>query len=345
MLKKIILQVFSICFLGTFLQAQQLPLLSEYLYNGFLLNPALMGWEGTTAASVGYRHQWTDMKNAPRTANISFRHLEDGKNMGFGGYFVHDKTGPTSFTGLTLNYSYHIPLKGENGRDWYRNRICLGMSLSGLGYRLRGADLRYVDPNDPLIIQNNESAFLPDAGAGIMYFNDMYYFGISVPQMISMRVKFQDDLALSTIRRVAHFYINGGVRIKLYDYYNYRKKNRSFIVPSFWLKYAASSPFNINFNVNYYYNGIFSAGVGYGSEGSFTGNFQINFQKNYNLGYAFSYATSIYSPQLGSNHEIVFTYVFQSVGKGWFDKKLEGKLIKGDIIKKRVKKVYEEEKW
>jgi hypothetical protein len=116
-------------------------------------------------------------------------------------------------------------------------------------------------------------------------------------------------------------------------------------VPSFWLKYAPSSPFNINFNVNYYYNGIFSAGLGYGSEGSFTGNFQINFQKNYNLGYAFSYATSIYSPQLGSNHEIVFTYVFQSVGKGWFDKKLEGNLIKGDIIKKRVKKVNEEEKW
>jgi len=47
------------------LNAQQLPLFSEYLHNAFTLNPALMGWENITAAGLSYRQQWTGMNNAP----------------------------------------------------------------------------------------------------------------------------------------------------------------------------------------------------------------------------------------------------------------------------------------
>ncbi len=316
----------SICCFLSFVQlsAQQLPMLSEYTYNGFQLNPGMMGWEGITALSLGYRHQWTGMPNAPRTANLAFRHFDEDNNMGYGGYFVHDKTGPTAFTGVTLNYAYHIPFKSEKNGEWKRNRISLGLSLSALSYRLKGADLRYQDLDDPLIVSNNESQFMPDAGAGIYYYNDLYFVGFSVPQMISMKVKFNDDLALSTIRRVAHFYVNGGAKFKIQNLSTKKSEHKHYIQPTFWIKYAPVSPLNINVNVHYLYDDLLSAGVGFSSDGTFIADFSIYFLKNYRLGYAFSSAVNKLSPQLGTNHEIMFAYIFQSNGKGWFVPKVEG---------------------
>ncbi len=304
-------------------KAQQLPLLSEYNYNGFLLNPGMMGWEATTAISAGYRHQWTDMPNAPRTGNLAFSHFAEDLNMGYGGYFVHDKTGPTSFTGVTLNYAYHIPFKSELEGEWKRNRLAIGLSLSGLSYRLRGSDLRYLDADDPLIISNNESQFMPDAGAGIFYYNDLYYVGFSTPQMISMRVKFNDDLALSTIRRIAHFYVQGGAKFRIQDYTK-KSEHRHYIMPSFWFKYAPASPLNFTASAHYLYDDLLRAGLGMSTDGTMIGDFSIYFMKNYRIGYAFSFTLNRLSPQLGTNHEILFAYIFQSSGKGWFVPKVDG---------------------
>lgn len=301
------------------LSAQQLPLFSEYNNNGFVINPAMMGWEGMTALSASYRHQWTGMPQAPRTATLSFRHMAEDLNMAYGGYFVHDQTGPTSFTGMNFLYAYHLKFKSEEDGTYDRNRLSIGLSLSGLGYRLRGADLRYIDPDDELIIQNNEAQFFPDAGMGVFYYNDLYYVGFSVPQMISMRVRFNDDLALSTIRRVAHFYLNAGAKIEVkMDDYNPDRKHRHYLLPSFWIKYAPSSPLNINMNLRYIYDDIFSASLGYSTDGSVISDFSVYFMERYRLGYAFSMAVNGLAPQLGSNHEIMFTYVFKSKGKGWF---------------------------
>lgn len=301
------------------LNAQQLPLFSEYSNNGFVINPAMMGWEGITALSTSYRHQWTGMPQAPRTATLSYRHMAEDLNMAYGGYFVHDQTGPTSFTGVNFLYAYHLKFKSEEDGLYDRNRLSIGLSLSGLGYRLRGADLRYIDPDDELIIQNNESQFFPDAGMGIFYYNDLYYVGFSVPQMISMRVRFNDDLALSTIRRVAHFYLNAGAKIEVkMDDYNPDRKHHHYIMPSFWIKYAPASPININMNLRYMYDDIFSASIGYSTDGSIISDFSVYFMERYRLGYAFSMAVNGLAPQLGTNHEIMFTYIFKSKGKGWY---------------------------
>lgn len=80
------------------MSAQQLPLFSEYLHNSYLINPAFTGWEGITAVSASYRNQWTGMTGAPRTATLGFQHYPNHSNTGIAGYFMHDQTGPTSFT-------------------------------------------------------------------------------------------------------------------------------------------------------------------------------------------------------------------------------------------------------
>ena len=47
------------------LKAQQLPLYSQYLMNGFMINPAMAGYDGYTAFNLTYRQQWLGFQGAP----------------------------------------------------------------------------------------------------------------------------------------------------------------------------------------------------------------------------------------------------------------------------------------
>ncbi|MCH2044510.1 MAG: type IX secretion system membrane protein PorP/SprF [Saprospiraceae bacterium] len=316
--------------------AQQLPMLSEYTHNAGLINPAMTGWENITAITAGYRHQWTGMNQAPRTASLGFRGFMDDKNMGIGGHIMHDQTGPTSYTGLNFMYAYHLKFKPEISGTANRNRLSIGLSLSALQYRLRGEDLLVNDLDDQLLVGTNRSRILPDAGMGIFYYNDLFYMGFSVPQMISMKVRFEDVNGLSNIRRTAHFYVNAGAKIEINNQYKSleeedeeigrattkkiktdKQQRKHYIIPSFWIKYAPTSPLNINFNVRYMWDQVFGIGLGYTTDGTLIGDFDVNIAKHMRLGYAFSIGVNGLSQHLGTNHEISLTYIFKSNGKGW----------------------------
>lgn len=310
---KRLLQFFCLGFVFcTQVEAQQLPLWSEYLHNSFTINPAMMGWENITAFSVGYRHQWTDMPGAPRSASLSFQQHNEKQNMAYGGYFMHDQAGPVSFTGFNGVYAYQIPLAREKGKRSLRQRLSVGMSLSAIQYRLRANDLVYNDIDDPLIINQTAQKILPDAGLGVFYYDDRYFVGFSVPQLISMRVRFESDNALSNIRRIPHFYLNGGMRLKLPRHGD----REHFLMPVVWAKYSPHAPLNVSLMLRYLWDYRFGFGLGYSTEGTFVADFSIQVQKRLRLGYAFSTPTRLAS-YLGTNHEIFLSYLLESNGKGW----------------------------
>ena len=55
------------------INAQQLPVYSQYMMNGFLLNPAIAGSDGYTSINLTAREQWLGLDNAPNTQAISFQ--------------------------------------------------------------------------------------------------------------------------------------------------------------------------------------------------------------------------------------------------------------------------------
>ena len=52
---------------------QQLPLFSQYLYNKFLINPAVAGSDGYTTVNLTAREQWVGYYGAPRTFSFSMQ--------------------------------------------------------------------------------------------------------------------------------------------------------------------------------------------------------------------------------------------------------------------------------
>lgn len=308
---------------GQQLKAQQMPLLSEYMHSPALINPAMIGWEDLTALTAAYRHQWTGLENNPITFALNFRHFDEERNMAFGGGLTHDQTGPTSFTGLNVQYAYHLKFNSERKRNEKRHRLALGLSLSANQYRLDGSKLKYNDVDDPLIVTSQATTILPDAGVGAFYYNDLYYIGISVPQLISMNVRFDSDNALSNMRRVAHFYFNAGAKIKLQAAEkavlksNIYERAEHLLLPSMWFRYAPNSPLNVHVHVRYLWRQQLGFGASISTDGTLGFDATLQLKKRFRVGYAFSVPIGDISPYVGSNHELMLTYIFGSKGNGW----------------------------
>lgn len=54
------------------LDAQQLPIYSQYLFNKYLINPAVAGADGYTSLNLTTRQQWTGYQGAPQTYSLSY---------------------------------------------------------------------------------------------------------------------------------------------------------------------------------------------------------------------------------------------------------------------------------
>jgi len=110
--------------------AQQVPMYSQYIMNGFLINPSFAGRDGYTTVNLTVREQWVGMTGAPSTYAASFqtRILKNsfiskstavrkkiikptkGGKVGLGGYIFNDNNGIMHRTGFQLAYAYHISM-------------------------------------------------------------------------------------------------------------------------------------------------------------------------------------------------------------------------------------------
>ncbi len=280
---------------------QQLPLFSQYHQNNFVLNPAMTGMDESMVAGVTLRRQWQEMPQAPETAAVAFRTFLDDYNIGAGGYILADRTGPTSLISLNGLYSYHIDFD-----NWYTRRLALGLSFSLAQYRLKGSELVLDEPDDPAIFTNNVSQILPDLGAGAVYYTESFYVGLSIPQAISLNVRFNGDDGVSNIRRIAHFYaMAGGKFITGAD-------DHIDIEPSLWIKYAPHSPLHANLHLEFTYDNLIGAGIGYATDNTLQGQFNFMIAERLRLGYVFGAQFSRWTNFLGGNHEVMVSYVIDS---------------------------------
>ena len=64
-MKKLSLLFVSI-FMGSMLQAQQLPQLSQFMINDFAVNPAIAGMNDYYQIKTSIRNQWVGINDAPK---------------------------------------------------------------------------------------------------------------------------------------------------------------------------------------------------------------------------------------------------------------------------------------
>jgi type IX secretion system PorP/SprF family membrane protein len=299
--------------------AQQKAQFTQYMTNSYLINPALAGAEDFVDLKAGYRQQWVGFDGAPTTFYVSghspigeqheYYHYK-GEHVnwhGAGALIMKDEAGAISQTSFLASYSYNMGI--TKGRGHGRNkkagiRASFALSAGFQQFTLDGSKLEWVDDQADVASNVPYSKLLPDANLGAWVYDDDFYVGLSVQQLLGTRIEFEGaDLGTTDLSRLSqHYILTGGYRIPIsYD-------DIAFI-PSFLVKGVTGAPMSFDLNGKFEYHHMLWAGLSYRHNDALAilVGALINYQ--YEVAYSFDFTTTdIRSHSQAGTHEITIGY-------------------------------------
>lgn len=295
---KRVIVIFCIClFAPAGLQAQQLPHFTQFMFNDYVLNPAVAGTKDYYQVRSNSRFQWTGIVDAPQTISLSLNGPHSSRPMGFGGYLYNDVTGPTSRTGLYGTYAYNIAIKGDV-------RLSMGLSFGIMQNKIDGTEISLHDDGDPVMQGGISSTVVPDASVGFYFYASNWYAGFSAFQLFSNNLKVYDEKnGLNKLK--SHFYLLGGYRYDINDQF--------CIEPSVIIKAMSPVPIQIDLNAKVTYQEMVWLGLSYRSRDAASVLLGYIHDKRYYFGYSYDFSTSDIRNYNSGSHEIMIGIRFTSL--------------------------------
>lgn len=168
--------------------AQQDAIFSQYMFTELYNNPAYSGVQGVTELSFAYRSQWLgysptfDAGGAPTTQLLSMDAPILRFRSGAGLLMVNDHLGVQNNLQILGSYAYHLGVG--------KGKLSFGVRAGIYSQTIDFNKYRYIDKNDPLLLQGKESQVRPDASVGIFYKTEKYYAGVALNHIIKSRFDF-----------------------------------------------------------------------------------------------------------------------------------------------------------
>ena len=257
--QKLIGLILLICFLPGYVFSQQAPVYSQYFINGFVVNPALAGSDGTIKYEVRARDYLIGIKESPvtYTASVNGRLLRqkvavrNGKvtsqsgRVGMGGLIYNDRNGMVNRIGMQYTYAYHI--------DFHDSRLSLGLSAALSQTRIDASKLDFNDP-EPLLKEGfGNLTYVPDAALGVFYTKQEYYAGLTVSNLFQRSIHFgKFDYNYVMYR---HYFLLGGT--------SFNVGTDAYIAPSFLLKATSNGMYQGEFSTRLSYKDDVWIGISY----------------------------------------------------------------------------------
>lgn len=281
-----------ICLIGLSIHAQQDSQFTQYMYNTININPAYAGTRETFSLFALHRNQWVGLDGAPVTNAASFNTNVGDSRLGVGVTFINDAIGPTDENSISADVSYIIPLNGDY-------KLSFGIKGTANLYSLDISKLVIDNQNDPEF-QELKSKFSPNIGAGVYYYSDKFYTGLSVPNIAE--TKYYDDNSISINKRAVHYYFIAGYVFDLSQSIKFK--------PAVLSKITEGAPLQLDANANFMIHDKFVVGGSYrmGSAVSALVGFQFN--QNWFLGYGYDLETTKLAKYNSGSHEIFLRYEF-----------------------------------
>ncbi len=292
--------------------SQQVPLYSQYMLNGFLLNPAIAGSEGYTAVNLTAREQWIGFQDAPGTYALSFqtrvlkksyisksssvkkrqRYSSRSGKVGLGGYVFNDRNGAVERTGFKVSYAYHM--------FFHNSQLSMGMALSAYQFRLNDDKIILENPDDDIWNNAHGTTFIPDADAGIYYDARSWYVGFSVDQLFESVIKL-GNTGYDQYKMERNYYLLAG--------YDFEINEKIILTPSTLLKFAENGSFQADISGKVYYNQTYWGGLTYRTGNALIIMAGLSIDRLI-FGYAFDISMSSIMKHSFGTHEFVFAAKF-----------------------------------
>jgi type IX secretion system PorP/SprF family membrane protein len=298
--------------------AQQVPMYSQYMMNGFLVNPSFAGRDGYTTVNLTVREQWVGMAGSPSTYAASFqtRILKNsfiskstavrkkivkptrGGKVGLGGYIFNDNNGIMKRTGLQAVYAYHIPMGTTGGIP---NDLSFGLALTAYQFAINTNGLIY-NPDDPLLNNYDRSVFIPDFNFGTSFTTTKYYVGFAMTNLLRGSLMFANA---DTTRRFeqGNYFITAGVKIPL--------SSEFVLEPSTFIKASdmLMKSIQADLTARVYYKEDYWAGISYRTNDAIIALLGLKYDRFY-FSYAFDFTLTDLRTQSFGTHEFSFAVKF-----------------------------------
>jgi type IX secretion system PorP/SprF family membrane protein len=313
-----ILSFFVFSFIFGYAAAQQVPMYSQYIMNGFLINPSFAGRDGYTTVNLTVREQWVGLAGAPSTYAASFqtRILKNsfiskstavrkklvkptkGGKVGVGGYVFNDNNGIMHRTGIQAVYAYHIPMGRTGGLP---NDLAFGLALTAYQFAINTNNLIY-DPDDPLLNSYDRSVFIPDFNFGASFTTSRYFVGFSMTNLLRGSLLFADT---STTKRteLGNYFLTGGIKFPL--------SSDWLVEPSAFIK-ASDMLFKsiqMDLTARAYYKDDYWAGISYRTNDALIMLLGLKYDRFY-FAYAFDFTLTDIRKQSFGTHELSLAVKF-----------------------------------
>lgn len=290
MKKSLIIILTSLIWSGVY--SQQDPMVTQYMFNGLYLNPAYTGSHDYWTSTISYRSQWVGAQfdGAPQTAIAAVDGPIHGKNMGLGFIFSHDRIGVTRTNSFMAQYAYQIKLKKTS-------KLALGINGGVSQFNANLTDVLIWDEQDE-VYSNRLSKIVPRFGAGIYYYSDKHYIGISVPTLFAYEDgnEFSFDLSKASFLR-RHYLLTGGLVLRVSD--NVKLK------PSTLLKYIPNAPFEADINFSAIFKDQFWIGASYRTGDAVAVLLEYQSNSYFRIGYSYDITFSGLRNYQNGSHEIM----------------------------------------
>ncbi|NOQ25939.1 MAG: type IX secretion system membrane protein PorP/SprF [Bacteroidales bacterium] len=291
----------SICFVFIKpVNAQQAPMYSQYMFNEYIINPAVAGTFNYFQVRGNFRNQWIGIEGGPQTMSIAGYGPFKDRDMGYGGYIYNDATGPESRLSLGGSYAYHVAINDV----W---RISGGISVGMFQYKLDGTKL-YINNeiNDPAMTSTVYKKTMFDATAGLYAWTTYYYVGLSAHQLLGNKYSLHETDTIQGISRLKqHVYLTGGALIYL---------NKEFqISPSALIKYTSPGIIQGELSAKLNYMGMAWFGLSYRSSDAIVVMAGYNYENKISIGLAYDITLSEIRQYSGSTIEVMLVYRFNNI--------------------------------
>lgn len=272
------------------------PVYSQYLHNGLMINPAYAGSREVLSVFLSGRLQWAGIDGAPRSETISLHSLlkKDRIGLGLSGqFFTYGLTKSYSVYG---DYAYHMSLGS--------GKLSLGLKA---GFDMSNTDYSNIllnDKYDEAFLVNAKPYLLPNAGAGIYYYNKRFFVGAAIPAFLSYVNEGSGKVGFRTLSDF-DVYVTAGGLISFTSFLKFK--------PSVFIDYSVQETKNtqIDLNGNFIISDLIWIGGSWRtSEQVAVGILQVQVNPQIMIGYSYDYPLGRMNTYSKGSHEIVLRYEF-----------------------------------
>ncbi len=292
--------------------AQPMFQFSQYMFNDYMLNPAIGGTHDYWQIRSNYRYQWAGTPDGPQTYMLGAYGPHKKLPMGYGGYIFNDIVGPISYLGMYGSYAYNIKVSGEI-------RLSMGLMAGVIQHKVDFSTA--VDETDPVAL-GTPNKYIPDGSLGFYLYTSQYFAGLSINHIffnnMSLLEEYDEGYDISDSRLKPYFNIQGGYKYNL---------NRNFdLEPTVLMKASPNFDFITDINLRAIYQKMVWGGLGarytYRNMDAVIIFVGYNYNDLVNIGYSYDWSLSSYGKMSYGSHEVMIGVKFDDIRKSKSKRKI-----------------------